>query len=595
MKHTGFFSRILSWALMMVITAQLVSGCLKSSLEQRDFFEVRTEIPSSQMVGVVQLSGTLTSISDATQVEECGFLVSDDLLTVEDGTAPRITVGRPAAGVREFTLNYTLKPGDARIYFRAFARLGERMMLAPLSVQHNYKIGDMVSTTLFVNRTNDEAMVQCNTVELEQSANNLATSHGFVYSPTVDMPLIDSVNCPDCDTIDLQTISGNNSFTAMLPDLKLNSTYHVRAFAVVDGIVFYSPYSTSFEIKDGWKAVGLLPDGVDGLSSGSFAAVESLNRAFGGFGCYANTGLCSEDQLSRNFFEFNYQSSNDSVFFKHRNPFPTIGIRRTNASIFSIGDTVYVFFGEKTNSNNRVPMTNFWRYLLQTDTWQEIPDGLSPELPRPRSGAAVFALDGKAYFGGGEMLNLDTPPPIIDDWIETNEVWQFDPKTNKWKRMADLPLKKTQSDNADITLGRLEPVGFSIPGYGGYVGAGLLDGLMLKDFWHFNPPTALDTIGSWDYVTHLPSAAKGRTEAVAFALGQLAYYGTGRHLTDGDLNDFWEFDPATKSWTAREPLPSAARADAFGFSLGDFGYLGGGIARGTGNNRIIWRYEPLKQ
>lgn len=568
----------------------LFASCSKTVLKQLDFFEVATEKPADDTVGVLVLQGALTNLGDETQIEECGFLVSGDPLSVENGTAPALQTLRPEAGNRSFSYRYVLHAGDPRIYFRAYARIGARMKLAPFSVEHTYKIGSIVADALFISRENDVAYVRCSTTDLNETNSKRASRHGFVFSSDVEMPEID---LPDCDTVELMEIYGNQSFSASLPALSLNSTYHLRAFAIVDGVVFYSPASTVFEIGDGWKYAGRLPEDIYGFSDGGFTVAGATNRAYGGFACPNPGGGCSGAELGNDLFEISPGAGVDTVALAKKKEFPDLP--RTNASIFSIGDAIYVFFGEQGAGDDRQPVNGLWKYLTQSDAWVSVPPPPISTSLNPRSGTAVFVLNGKAYFGGGEIKEKTTPG--VYEWKETNEVWEYDPSNNQWKQMADLPMKRNPFDVQDTLTGRRELVGFSIEGYGGYFGGGLVDGLMLKDFWHFNAPDNANPAGSWTYAGHLPPEAKGRTETVAFALGNHAYLGTGRHLTDGDLRDFWAFDPASNQWSAREPLPSMARALAFGFSLDNFGYIGGGTSHITStlrNNVDIWRYEPEK-
>jgi N-acetylneuraminic acid mutarotase len=63
---------------------------------------------------------------------------------------------------------------------------------------------------------------------------------------------------------------------------------------------------------------------------------------------------------------------------------------------------------------------------------------------------------------------------------------------------------------------------------------------------------------------------------VCFSIGTKGYIGTGNDfLTNGFTNEFWEYNPASNSWTRKASLPTTpARVFAVGFSIGSKGYIG---------------------
>lgn len=131
-------------------------------------------------------------------------------------------------------------------------------------------------------------------------------------------------------------------------------------------------------------------------------------------------------------------------------------------------------------------------------------------------------------------------------------------------------------------------VGFSIGGKG-YIGTGS-DGTALKnDFWEYDPAT--DT-----WTQKADFAGSTRSGATGFSIGNKGYIGTG---ATGSypviyLNDFWEYDPESNTWTQKADFAGAPRSGATGFSIGSKGYLG------TGQNynndpyffNDFWEYNP---
>src|SRR5438045_7987523 len=91
--------------------------------------------------------------------------------------------------------------------------------------------------------------------------------------------------------------------------------------------------------------------------------------------------------------------------------------------------------------------------------------------------------------------------------------------------------------------------------------------LYKKDFWEYDPAT--DT---WTQKADFGGVARNR--ATGFSINGKGYIGTG---WDGSFRkDFWEYDPATNTWTLKADFGGTARYSAPGFSIGNKGYVGTG-------------------
>jgi hypothetical protein len=124
--------------------------------------------------------------------------------------------------------------------------------------------------------------------------------------------------------------------------------------------------------------------------------------------------------------------------------------------------------------------------------------------------------------------------------------------------------------------GRQAAVSFSIDGKG-YLGVGINTSGDLFDFWQYDPAT-----NTWTQVASFPGsdAVKG----TAFTIGNKAYVALG---TSASATDFWEYDPQTNTWTKKANLPcNNYRSFATGFSIGNKGYIA------TGDNlNDLWEYD----
>lgn len=133
-------------------------------------------------------------------------------------------------------------------------------------------------------------------------------------------------------------------------------------------------------------------------------------------------------------------------------------------------------------------------------------------------------------------------------------------------------------------------VGITIAGKG-YITTGLClesNYYYMNDTWEFDPLT--DT---WTQKADLP--AIGRTGASGFTIGSKGYVGLGffqKYPQLSFLSDFWQFDPAMNQWTQLGDFPDGARTGASGFATQTKGYIVAGYD-GTQTRSTLWEYDPL--
>ena len=138
--------------------------------------------------------------------------------------------------------------------------------------------------------------------------------------------------------------------------------------------------------------------------------------------------------------------------------------------------------------------------------------------------------------------------------------------SNTWTQKANFGAP-TATTNTTYTTS------FSI-GTKGYIGTGMTNDWtggpepLVNDFWEYNQVT-----NTWTQKANFGGVP--RIGAVGFSIGAKGYIGTGATNTTGHKNDFWEYDPATNTWTQKTNVPGTPRAWAVGFSIGTKGYIGG--------------------
>lgn len=179
--------------------------------------------------------------------------------------------------------------------------------------------------------------------------------------------------------------------------------------------------------------------------------------------------------------------------------------------------------------------------------------------------AVGLSIGNKGYVGLGNNANGDRK-----DW------WEYDPAANTWTQKADFG-----------GTARIKATGFGI-GTKAYVGLGLGGIVSNKDWWEYNQAT-----NSWAQKTSYPG--NGSYTTVSFVIQGKGYVGTGATITFAETvyKDFWEYDPATDTWTQKADFGGVKRRHAMGFAIGCKGYLGCGWDQSAFSwYKDFWEYVP---
>jgi len=146
----------------------------------------------------------------------------------------------------------------------------------------------------------------------------------------------------------------------------------------------------------------------------------------------------------------------------------------------------------------------------------------------------------------------------------------------------------TWNQKADFGgVARHRASGFSISGKG-YIGLGHINSaehIVYKDFWEYDPAT-----NSWTQKADFGGGE--RYQATSFVIGKIGYLGAGRsHPLDIYEKDFWAFNPLANMWFPITELPGVERRGAVGFSIDGKGYVGLGQTNG-GYATDFYEYDP---
>ena len=152
-----------------------------------------------------------------------------------------------------------------------------------------------------------------------------------------------------------------------------------------------------------------------------------------------------------------------------------------------------------------------------------------------------------------------------------------------WNQKANIPA-----------VARHRTTAFNI-GNKGYIGLGHYNSgpngnIYLEDFWEYDPSS-----NSWTQKADFAGGPRYHTVGIGY--GNKAYVGTGRHLTIPPVTfqletDWWEFDPIANTWTLKAPFPGLACRGAVAFIIDEFIFVGTGQVN-TGATTQFFAYDII--
>ncbi len=283
---------------------------------------------------------------------------------------------------------------------------------------------------------------------------------------------------------------------------------------------------------------------------------------FGGTGRWCAVGFSIE---TKGYIGIGYDLDSMRSDFWEYNPSINIWTQKSNlagsareyAVCFTIGKKGYI--GTGTNGF----MQDFWEWDQASNSWSQKANFGGTG----RHDAVGFSIGTKGYLGTG-----------LDSDSLRSDFWEYDPSGNIW----------TQKSNFGGGI-RSAAVGFSIDTKG-YIGTGSDFTSDKQDFWEYDPDS-----DAWTQKANLGGVPREFTSG--FSIGTKGYIGTGAFFNGTTwigINDFWEWEQSTNTWTQKADFGGTARMGAVGFSIEGKGYLGTGDDGVGGNNmtKDFWEYTP---
>ncbi|HET9903701.1 MAG TPA: kelch repeat-containing protein [Xanthobacteraceae bacterium] len=191
-----------------------------------------------------------------------------------------------------------------------------------------------------------------------------------------------------------------------------------------------------------------------------------------------------------------------------------------------------------------------YEYDLAKNAWTK-----KKAMPLPSHHLALAALNGKIYVFGGFKLPESGPPA----WVPIDNVWEYDPAADSWKALAPLPTKRG-SANALVVDGKIYVIG----------GASVHPGSKETAVHPARPHRSVGANEMYDPATNtwvakspMPTA---RNHAAAGVVNNKIYIIAGRigsafitRASNVDLVE--EYDPASDQWgSLKAPMPGGPRS-----------------------------------
>lgn len=225
------------------------------------------------------------------------------------------------------------------------------------------------------------------------------------------------------------------------------------------------------------------------------------------------------------------------------------------------------------NQGSTVPFTatfdDFWVKGFTTG-YSGIAWSTRAASPLTRLEAQGTQADGKIYVFGGYFDSTFAPSRRVD---------AFDPVSNTWENLTDMPLGTTHAGVAVVGREIWLAGGYVDNGSGGQTFA-------TTNVWRYN----LDTRG-WSAGPALPEP---RGSGALVALGSELHFFGGADASRADRGSHWVLAPGGSTWTAAAPLPTARSHMGYVAFRGKAWAIGGqkGVDAGLVSQSVVQAYDP---
>lgn len=364
------------------------------------------------------------------------------------------------------------------------------------------------------------------------------------------------------------------TFSNVLEDLTLNTTYYVRAFALLENAT-EPVYGETIEFRLGDNILKVTTDSVD-LFTGGFDVYGTLSDLQEGvilsqYGFVYSTenempdvnsdpvsylGLLNTDksfhiridniEQLKTYHVRAFAQLGKEVFYGETKSFfkGDVWVQKEDGPAASklygcfsyvIGEEVYIGGGYAAQDSE--PVTSFFKYTPLSDSWETLAS---------LNGFVVFG----AAFGIGDSLYA-----VAGLGNNDNAMWTYSIGANTWSQRDNL-INSFRFDVRAITIQGKGYFGF---GRGG-------TGEVYENMWVYDPQT-----GS---VNEIPTEIGSRVWPVPFLFAYESELIVGFGPSGAD-RDLWSYNTNNSIWTEKDysPLPDFSPKNIRGFCIGNKGYI----------------------
>lgn len=143
-----------------------------------------------------------------------------------------------------------------------------------------------------------------------------------------------------------------------------------------------------------------------------------------------------------------------------------------------------------------------------------------------------------------------------------DDFYSYDADADEWTTLPDFPGLQRGFSYAVTTDDK------AYLGFGYYENDVTGEGAILNDLWEFDPISE-----TWTELATCPCVERFHPAMVQ--VNDKIYVGLGANGF-GDLDDWWEYDIASDTWTEKTGFPASERHHPYYFGIGDYAYVGFG-------------------
>jgi N-acetylneuraminic acid mutarotase len=553
-------------------------SCLGSELDRLAFVEVLTTKPRIEGLGKVTLLGEIKGL-DLGQLNEYGFLYT----TLNDN--PQLNVPN-VQNIKLGTLSnnqpiqsplLNLPPDGGTYYVRAYALYEGREIYGQV-LSFSFEFAVLNEANTFIN--GNQAIVQGGISGLSNLRDVLLERGHIVSTDSSQLRFDTLLKAPNYRLARKKDrVNDDGPFLDTLNDLPFNTRFYSRTYAITAAkTIVYGKKTVAFDVRDGWRRI---PG--PGTSANEAVGFNAGGRGYFSMGCPDQ--LCDESTgLIMDLFTFSPPATDTSkgVWKKGDNFLPFAA--RQKGVAFSIGEQAFVGLGQISITGLGLDYyAGIWRFDPAGNAGQGAWTRMDNFPGVARSGACAFVIGSKAYVGSGERYD-----EIDNDLVYFDDFYEFNPQAargSQWKAIAAVPFRSPSTGLTSRT-GRSGAVAFAI-GNNGYVATGRFASTLLKDCWRYNPQTnawsLMQDLPNEAGVRYNATGFSLRNRG--FISGgegfNSAFY--------RDLWEFNPSAGLQGAWEKRANFPGLPRSSAYAFTVGERAFVGGGNNILIENNQLVSR------